>query len=289
MRTPAKVDQRPAPVHSGSLRLHLLLQDPQLELVVFEHLEQVRLLHLQPLEGLLLLDDALDQIVDNLEVVLLDMVVRAVHVLVEAGLDGRPVEEVAAVDPLHGLAEHVGRAVPEDVLALLVIELYQLQPGRGLQGSVQVPHLTVHLEEEEEEEKEEEEEEEEVKDEELSTSSTTATPATPTTPVTSVAPPPTTSTEKRKSSLSGFLQSMRGFLGSKKEEGQGEGEGQGQEAGEEKGMGEEEEEEERQGEERERERETKRKRERETKRKRERETKRKTKRQREKDRNMALR
>ena len=134
MRTPAKVDQRPAPVHSGSLRLHLLLQDPQLELVVFEHLEQVRLLHLQPLEGLLLLDDALDQIVDNLEVVLLDLVVRAVHVLVEAGLDGRPVEEVAAVDPLHGLAEHVGRAVPEDVLALLVIELYQLQPGRGLQA-----------------------------------------------------------------------------------------------------------------------------------------------------------
>ncbi len=48
---------------------YLFVQDPDLELVVLEHLLQVRLLHDEPLEGLLLLRDFLNQLLQDREVV----------------------------------------------------------------------------------------------------------------------------------------------------------------------------------------------------------------------------
>ena len=42
---------------------------PNLELVVFKHLQQVSFFHLQPLKWLLFLDDPLDTLIYNLEVV----------------------------------------------------------------------------------------------------------------------------------------------------------------------------------------------------------------------------
>ena len=56
VRTATEVDQRATPVGSGGRRLHPLLQDPHLELVVAEHLQQVFLGDLEPFERLLLLD-----------------------------------------------------------------------------------------------------------------------------------------------------------------------------------------------------------------------------------------
>ena len=68
MRPATEVDQRAAPVRCGGGRLDALLQDAHLELVVAEHLEQVLLGDLQPLERLLLLDGRLHHSLDGVEV-----------------------------------------------------------------------------------------------------------------------------------------------------------------------------------------------------------------------------
>jgi len=68
-----------------------------------------------------------------------------VHVVVETALDGRPVTEAAPVATLQGLAQNVGRRVPENGLGVVVVELEQFQTHALLQRPVQVPHLTVHL------------------------------------------------------------------------------------------------------------------------------------------------
>ena len=125
----------------------LIARSPShLELVILEHLDEVLLLHLQPLEGLLLLHDLLGDVVQDLEVRLRDLLLGGgEHVVVEAVFDGRAVAEVAAVDALHGLAEDVGGGVPEDGLALFVVELDELELAVGLEGPVEVPEDAVHL------------------------------------------------------------------------------------------------------------------------------------------------
>ncbi len=67
------------------------------------------------------------------------LLVAQVHVVVEAVLDGRTVAEASTVGELHGLAHQVSSRVPEHVLALLVVELQQLEVAVALQRSVQVP------------------------------------------------------------------------------------------------------------------------------------------------------
>ena len=59
------------------------MSSPYLELVILEHLQEVGLLHLQPLERLLLLHDRLHHVVQHLEVGVRDAVIRTVHVVVE--------------------------------------------------------------------------------------------------------------------------------------------------------------------------------------------------------------
>jgi hypothetical protein len=117
-----------------------------LKFVVLEHLEQVGLLHLQPLKRLLLLHNFLDEVVEHLKVSVRNAVFLLVEeVVVEASLDGRAVAEVSAIDALHGLPEDVGGRMPKDPLALVVVKLDQLKFAGGLERTVKVPHLAVHL------------------------------------------------------------------------------------------------------------------------------------------------
>ena len=57
------------PVDGGCGSLDFLVEDSDLELVVLEHLEQIFLLHLEPLKVLLLFHNLLHDIVQALEVV----------------------------------------------------------------------------------------------------------------------------------------------------------------------------------------------------------------------------
>lgn len=67
--------------------------------------------------------------------------VRERHLVVETILDGRADAERAPEPPLAGLAKHVGAGVPEDLLALLVIEGQELELAAGLERAVEVPEL----------------------------------------------------------------------------------------------------------------------------------------------------
>ena len=66
--TPTQVNEGTAPVHGGGGRLDPLVEDPDLEGVVLEHLQQVFLGHLKPFERLFLLDNLLHHVLKYLEV-----------------------------------------------------------------------------------------------------------------------------------------------------------------------------------------------------------------------------
>ena len=61
------------------------------------------------------------------------------HVVVESSLDGGSGAQVTPVESFHGLAQNGGRRVPEDVLAVLRVELDQFHLARSLEGTVQIP------------------------------------------------------------------------------------------------------------------------------------------------------
>lgn len=138
------VDQRAASIDGGGRSGDFLVQNAQFELIVLEHLHQIFLSHLQSLERLLLLDDALEHRLEKRKVIVGDTLVH-VAVVVEAILDGRAVAEASTVYPLERLAEDVSARVPEHLLRLAVVELEQLQAAVALQRPVQVPQYIVHL------------------------------------------------------------------------------------------------------------------------------------------------
>jgi len=78
MRSAAEIDQRTALVDSGAVGGHLLVENAHLELIVFEHLQQVGLLHLQTFEVLLLLDNLLNQTLHGAVVVGGDLIGRSI-------------------------------------------------------------------------------------------------------------------------------------------------------------------------------------------------------------------
>jgi hypothetical protein len=73
------------------------------------------------------------------------LLVLQVHVVVEAVLDGWTIAEASAIGQLHGLAHQVSSRVPEHILALLVVELQQLEVAVALERPIQVPELVVDL------------------------------------------------------------------------------------------------------------------------------------------------
>eukprot|EP00053_Salpingoeca_punica_P013384 m.120929 g.120929 ORF g.120929 m.120929 type:complete len:748 (-) comp16189_c0_seq1:23-2266(-) len=145
VRAAAEVDKRAAAVDGGGGGGDLLVDDALLELVVLKHLQQILLGHLQALEGLLLLDGLVHELLQIGEVVLRDGAAVQEGVVVEAVLDRRAVAEAAAGVQLHSLAENVCAGVPEHSLGLVVVELEEHKVAVTLQRAGVVPQLAVDL------------------------------------------------------------------------------------------------------------------------------------------------
>lgn len=150
-------DVRPnAKVNHGSTAVYrrrgavwdLRLNDVLLVLVVLEHLEEVLLRNDDALKRLLLLDGSVDEGLEGRKVVGYDGRALAhahAHLVVEAVVDWGTNAKVAAVMPLCGLAEDVGRRVPEDSLSLWRLKVEEVELARGLERTRHVPELAVDL------------------------------------------------------------------------------------------------------------------------------------------------
>ena len=73
VRAPTQIDQWTATVYRGSFSFDFLIENSNFELVVFEHFQQVRLLHFQPLKWLLLFHNLLDQILHYFEITICNL------------------------------------------------------------------------------------------------------------------------------------------------------------------------------------------------------------------------
>ena len=144
MRSTAQINQGSTAVDSALCAIgDSLVDEILLVLAVLEHLEELILGHLEALKRLLLLDDAVGELLqsllvlvgNHLPVVLLvcdcreqhqvNILSHVGHIIVETWgvLSGGTVAEVASKASLGSLSENVGRRVPEDLLACLVRQL----------------------------------------------------------------------------------------------------------------------------------------------------------------------
>eukprot|EP00050_Salpingoeca_kvevrii_P006220 m.288086 g.288086 ORF g.288086 m.288086 type:complete len:548 (-) comp11898_c0_seq1:182-1825(-) len=146
MGAAAQINEGTIAVHRRAVRRNLLVDDAQLELVVGKHLAQVLLGDDKALVLLLLLDGCLHQGLELLVVLIAENVaVIEKRVVVEAVGNGWAIAQAAALVELHCLAKHVGRRVPEDLLALGVVKLEKLNVAVALEDAVEVPQLAVDL------------------------------------------------------------------------------------------------------------------------------------------------
>ena len=141
VRTTAKIDKGAVTVDSGSGAVgDLVLDDVLLVGVVGEHLEQILLAHLQSLERLLLLDDLGDNVLEGRPVAGLNGgTTGKSHFVVEAVVNGGTNAERAAESALAGLTENVSTRVPEDELALVVVEVEEFELAALLEGALKIP------------------------------------------------------------------------------------------------------------------------------------------------------
>mmetsp|Transcript_125980 Transcript_125980/g.268801 ORF Transcript_125980/g.268801 Transcript_125980/m.268801 type:complete len:371 (+) Transcript_125980:1069-2181(+) len=149
VRPPAKVYEGPTAIAARESPIgHLVGDQLHLERVLLEELESVLFGQHAPFEGLLLFGNVCRMLFDGSEVILLELPLAEEAIVVEAGLQSRPDGQVAPELPLHSLAEDVRAGMPENVLALGMVELQQLQPAAALKRPAHIPkdaHLGARL------------------------------------------------------------------------------------------------------------------------------------------------
>jgi hypothetical protein len=98
----------------------------------------------QSLERLLLLDDGVDNGLERLVVGLLNRSLAwKSHLVIEAIFDWRADTKVAAKSALRCLSEDMCARVPEDLLALWVVEWQELQLAALLQWPLEIPQCLI--------------------------------------------------------------------------------------------------------------------------------------------------
>lgn len=165
VRSSAQIDKGAASVNStlGAIR-DSLLNEILLVLAVLEHLEELILGHLQTLERLLLLDNAIRELLKSLLVLVSNnlpadslacrhgdpagicyALSHVGHIVVKTrGVLGRgTVAEIASKASLSGLAENMGRRVPENLLSFGVVEVEELELAALFERSGQIPQLAI--------------------------------------------------------------------------------------------------------------------------------------------------
>lgn len=137
----AQIDQGAVPVNCGlGAILNLVLDDVLLVLVVGKHLEQVLLAHLESLERLLLLDHLADNVLKWRPVCGLNSgTIWQSHFVVETIVHWGTNAQRATEPPLAGLAKNMCAGMPEDKLALVVVEVQKLKLAALLKGTLEIP------------------------------------------------------------------------------------------------------------------------------------------------------
>lgn len=166
VRSSAQIDKGAASVDSalGAIR-DSLLNKILLVFAVLEHLEELILGHLQTLERLLLLDNAVGELLESLLVLVSNnlpadslacrygdpagicyALSHVGHIVVKTRgvLSGGTVAEIASKASLGGLAEDMGRRVPENLLSFGVVEVEELELAALLKRSGQIPQLAIN-------------------------------------------------------------------------------------------------------------------------------------------------
>jgi hypothetical protein len=166
VRSSAQIDKGTASVDStlGAIR-DSLLNEILLVLAVLEHLKELILGHLQTLERLLLLDNAVGELLESLLVLFSNnlptyslacrygdplgicyALSHVGHIVIKTRgvLGGGTVAEIASKASLSGLAENMGRRVPENLLSFGVVEVEELELAALLKRSGQIPQLAIN-------------------------------------------------------------------------------------------------------------------------------------------------
>mmetsp|Transcript_11960 Transcript_11960/g.27695 ORF Transcript_11960/g.27695 Transcript_11960/m.27695 type:complete len:220 (-) Transcript_11960:452-1111(-) len=145
MRTSAQVDEGPARVRRRHAAVGQLGADHrQLEGVVGKELQRVLLGDDHALERLLLVADLGHLLLHVGAHLRLEGVAPKEGIIEEARIGRGAVRQLRRVERLESLAEDVRRRVPEDVLALGLVELVQLELAITLERPHRIPQLPFH-------------------------------------------------------------------------------------------------------------------------------------------------
>lgn len=146
MRACAQIDEFSAPVGRCEAFLRDLgLDKLHLEWIVSEHLQSLIFCQDDPLEGLLIMNEFFNVTFNFLVVGLGNLVVAHKAVIEESVVEWRPMAQPGPVELLECFTKEMCTGMPEDLLALDIVEGEELQEAVALEGTRQIDEFAVLL------------------------------------------------------------------------------------------------------------------------------------------------